>query len=263
MFEWLEQEILMVKTPRFHVIDGPIESALKKKMLVSDLPLPLSYRQFVIEFGNAKLYHRAANDGYRIGVFGEPREARLRDGVYIYHLGFHDGASVYVKPEPGEDEYPIYEFEVDTEDKVAENFEEWLTTSCARVRKQHSKAKWAEILRGPEPFTLKEIDVIEARRQIRWRVLGIDSFQTLIFEVKNTSSRTLAVLSVGIRSKNWQLNGAIRLKIGHIGPGLMDVVHADCYKDLVSPYEVEAFSLPDPRPEDREWYKDLEDIHES
>ena len=96
MFEWLEQEILAIKTPRFHVVDGPAAAKLREAILQSNLPLPPSYREFVVKFGNAKLYRMAGSDSYRIGVFAGPREATLADGTRIYHLGFHDGASVYV-----------------------------------------------------------------------------------------------------------------------------------------------------------------------
>ena len=50
--------------------------------------------------------------------------------------------------------------------------------------------------------------------------------------MKNTSSRTLPVLTVGIRSKDGRLNGAALLRIGHIGPGQTDILHKSCYKGL-------------------------------
>ena len=141
---------------------------------------------------------------------------------------------------------------------MAENFEEWLAASCARARKTYGKEKWAEILRGPEPFTPDEFEVIKTRQRIRWRVLGIDTDGNHIFEITNASNRTLPVLTVGLRSRDRHLNGAVRLKIGHIGPTQTGVLHVDCYKDLVSPHEIEAFALPDPRPEDRERFEELE-----
>jgi hypothetical protein len=104
-----------------------------------------------MKFGNAKLY-RSSLGGYRVGVFAGPREATLGDGSCIYHIGFDDGASIYVKPETCSTELPIFEFE-DSEERVADGFEEWLLASCARARKAYGKNKWAEILRGPAPFS--------------------------------------------------------------------------------------------------------------
>jgi hypothetical protein len=257
MFEWLEQEIAEIKTPRFHVVDGPVEANLREAVMHSGLPLPPSYKEFVLKFGNAKLYRRAQSDGYRIGVFAGPREATLNDRSRIYHLGFHDGASVYVKPDSSSTELPVFEFESDSEERVANDFEEWLRESCTRARNTYGKEKWTEIVRGPEPFTMEEQEVIQARRAIQWRVLGIDADGNHIFEVTNASGRALPVLTVGVHSKDRRLNGAVLLRIGHIGPGQTGIAHADCYKDLVSPDEIEIVALPDPQPEDRERYDEL------
>jgi hypothetical protein len=98
---------------------------------------------------------------------------------------------------------------------------------------------------------------IQARRQIRWRVVGTDPSGDKVFEVTNGGNRTIPVLTVGLRSRNGRLNGAVRLKIGHVLPGHTEQLHADCYKDLMSPDEVEAFALPDPNPEDREYYAEF------
>jgi hypothetical protein len=257
MFEWLEQEIFAIKTPRFHVVDGPAEAKLREAVRQSNLPLPPAYREFVLKFGNAKLYRMAASDSYRIGIFAGPKEATLADGTGIYHLGFHDGASVYVKPEPNSTVLPIFEFESGSEEKVADDFGGWLTESCVQARSAYGREKWAEIVRGPEPFTAEENEVIEARRLIQWRVLGIDAEGNHIFELVNAGSRTLPVLTVGVRSKDRRLNGAVLLKIGHIRPGQTGIVHTDCYKDLMSPRDIEIFALPDPQPEDREQYAEL------
>ena len=115
MFEWLEQEKSAIKTPRFHLVDGPAKGKLRRAILQSDFPLPQSYKEFVLKFGNAKLYHKVRY--YVIEVFAGPREATLEDGTCIYHLGAHDGASVYVKSGFDSAEMPIFEFEVDEEDE--------------------------------------------------------------------------------------------------------------------------------------------------
>jgi hypothetical protein len=256
MFEWLEEEIATIKTPRFHVVDGPVPERLAEAVFQSEVPLPVSYREFVLEFGNAKLYRRSRN-GYQIGVFAGPREFTLKDGTNIYHLGFHDGANIYVKPDLNLDELPVFELQDGSEKKVADDFAEWLNESCAQARSTYGRKKWAEILNGPKPFTAEERKIIQTRQQIQWRVLGIDSSGDHIFEVTNAASRTLQTLTVGVRSKDNRLNGAVLLKIGDIRPGQTTVLHADCYKEFVSPNESEIFALPDPQPEDREFYSEL------
>jgi hypothetical protein len=254
MFEWLEREIETIKTPKFHLVDGPAEGKLKDAVLGSMLPLSASYKEFVLKFGNAKLYRTARDGSYRVGVLAGPREALLSGGDRVYYTGFHDGATVYVRAPLIPTHMSIYEFESGPEERVADDFEEWLTASCAHARATFGKEQWAEVLRGPKPFTAKEEELIEARRRIQWRVLGIDAAGNHIFEVTNAGRRALPVLTVGARSKNGRLNGAIRLDISGVGPGQTAVLHADCYKDLMPPTEIEPFALPDPEPEDRERY---------
>src|ERR1051326_4248681 len=131
MFEWLEQEISAIKTPRFHVVDGPADAKLRQAVSESRVAMPSAYKEFVLKFGNAKLYRDFQSDSYRLGVFAGPREAMLDDGTRIYHIGFHDGASVYVKCLSNSALAPIFEFEAGSEEEVAGNFEEWLSESCA------------------------------------------------------------------------------------------------------------------------------------
>jgi hypothetical protein len=114
--------------------------------------------------------------------------------------------------------------------------------------------KWAEILRGPKPFSSEEMEIIQARRSLHWRLVGIDSNGNHIFEVTNAGRRSLATLTIGVRSLNGRLNGAVRLDVSKVNPGLTRRLHVDCYKDLVQPQQVEVFALPDPKPEDRDYY---------
>jgi len=254
MFEWLEEEISKVKTPRFHVVDGPADAKLREAVTEAGLDVPPAYKEFVLKFGNAKLYRNTRNSSYQIGVFASPREAVLGSGKRIYHIGFHNGASVYLKHLSNSSPLPIFEFESSWEEAVASSFEEWLSESCASARKKYGKARWAEILRGPKPFSGEENEIIEARRLVSWRVLGIDPDGNHIFEITNTGRRALMALTVGARSKDGRLNGAIRLDVRHVGPGETALLHASCYKDLVQPQEVDVFALPDPQPEDRDYY---------
>jgi hypothetical protein len=257
MFEWLEEELSTIKTPRFHVVERPADQKLREAVAQSDLSLPSSYKEFVLKFGNAKLYRRHHNDSYQIGVFAGPREVILNDKTRIYQVGYHDDANVYVKPQSDSIGFPVFELGSDFERKVADDFEAWLTESCANARRTYGRRKWAEIINGPAPFTAEEQSISMARRAIQWRVLGVDAIGNHIFEVSNESGRTLPVLTVGIRSKDRRLNGAVLLKVRHIGPGQTGIVHASCYKGLVSPGEIEAYALPEPQPEDREQYAEF------
>jgi len=252
MFEWLEKELSAIKTPRFHVVDGPPDSKLREAVMQSSLLLPASYREFVLRFGNARLYRRSRN-GYLIGVFAGPREQKFNDGTRAYQIGFHDDASVYIEPVAGS----VVEIVLDSRKVVADDFEEWLAACCTAARSEYGVEKWAEILRGPEPFTPEEEAVIETRRGIHWRVVGIDNEGNHVLEVTNGSSGTLPVLTVGVRSRDRRLNGAVLLRIGDIEPGQTAMLHVDCYRKVKPPEEIEVFELPEPAPEDREFYAEL------
>ncbi len=254
MFDWLEREISEIKTPRFHLIDGPAPQILRESIIRSPMPVPASYKQFVLRFGNAKLY-RNGRTSYTIGVFASPKETTLIDGARIWHLGFHSGASVYIKPECGLDK--IFEFEDGVEEQTGKDFSRWLSATSHAARESYGAKKWAEIVRGPAPFTREEEDRIEARRQIEWKLLNLDSDGDYLFEISNNAQRSLPTLTVGVRSKDGRLNGAVRLDIRHIKPGQKAVLKVDCYKNLAPPEEIEVFSLPEPRPEDRDYYREL------
>ena len=260
MYEWLEQEIAAIHTPRFHLVDGPAEAGMEEIILHSGLPVPASYMQFVLKFGNAKLYRDVRHNSYEIGVFAAPRVSTLGDGTRLYHVGFHDGASVYIKSGENLDTLPIYEFEAGGEDCVADDFEDWIKESCDKARQKFSEAEWTRILLGPTPFSAREEEVIKARRSIQWHVRGIDLEGNHIIEVTNAGTKELPVLKVGVRSKDGRLNGAALLKIAGLGPGETTVLHMDCYRGLKKPEELELFTLPDPQPEDRLLYPELAEM---
>lgn len=254
MFEWLEEEILSIKTPRFHVVDGPADAKLVEAVIRTGVAVPSAYKDFVLKFGNAKLYRNTRNDSYHVVVLAGPREVVLKNGTRAFVIGFRDGASVYVKDLPSSTRIPIFERESDSEEMAADSFDEWLLASCAFARRTYGDARWAEILRGPKPFSVEEKEIIETRRSMRWKVIGIDSDGNHIFEITNAGRRVLAALTVGVRSKDGRLNGAIRLDTRSVIPGQSAKLHAGCYKGIVQPEDLQIFELPDPKPEDRDYY---------
>ncbi len=132
MYEWLESEILEIKTPRFHVVDGPADDALKESIVVSGALVPVNYMEFVLKFGSAKLYRDGRRGSYRIGVFGAPSLVL----PHLLHIGFDDGASVYVKDVGELTSIPIFQWESGSEDKVADDFAEWIKQSCSKARRE-------------------------------------------------------------------------------------------------------------------------------
>lgn len=257
MFEWLEKEIIAIKTPRFHIIDGPADPQLREAIETTPLQLSESYKAFVLKFGNAKLYRHAGSSSYCIAVFAGPRRRISNDGNEDYQIGFYDDANAYIRPSLGllaTGETPIFEAHDGVLRKVADGFEEWLCKRCDTARRKFGKSGWQQILNGPKPFTADEQSIANARRSFHWRFVGINSNGDHLIEIRNDSDRILPFFTLGVRSKDRHLNGGHYLRVENLTPGQTEVLTVDCYKDLVAPEQIELFDLPDPGPEDREYY---------
>lgn len=256
MFEWLDLELAAVRTRRFHVVDGPASADFRSAVLSSPLPVPPSYMAFVLRFGNAKLYRMTGLNLYWMRVFAAPHDVESREGEPLLYIGGYDETCIYLREETLErgGEAPIFESTESGIRKAADTFEEWLKARAARARRRYKKREWAEVLRGPSPFTADELSIVEARRLFSWRVVGATASGDIMYEVSNRSARRLPFLSVGVRGKTGTLQGGVWLPVGHIGPGQTCVVAKDTYRDLLDPSEVEVYLLPDPEPEERARY---------
>jgi hypothetical protein len=264
MFEWLVDEMAKVKTRKFYLVDGPLPADERELVERSELPIPPSYRSFVLQFGNAKLYRMGSQ--YRVQVFAGPSADETEEGEPILCFGRTDEAAAYFKESlltPGK-ESPAFEWNYDEkiERQTANGFEEWLRKKCARARRFYTTEEWQEIEEGPPPFSDRERKIIEARRKFRWRIVGMSSSGNIQFEVHNGSSMMLQFLTIGIRGKrrgtDSTLEGGVWLPVGSVLPGQTAVIEKDCYKQWVDPQDVVAFEEPDPEPEDRSRYWEFE-----
>jgi hypothetical protein len=108
MFEWLVAEMAKVKTRKFYLVDGPLPADKRELVERSELPVPPSYKGFVLQFGNAKLYR--IGDQYRVQVFW-PQGRRNEEGGPRLYFGRTDDTAVYFKESllvPG-GESPVFE----------------------------------------------------------------------------------------------------------------------------------------------------------
>lgn len=260
MFEWLVDEMAKVKTRKFHLVDGPLPADERELVERSDVPIPPSYKSFVLQFGNAKLY-RGPVDQYRVQVFAAPRAIVEEEGEPLLYFGRTDRSLAYFKEEllvPG-GETPVFEWRHQQGiQRTADGFEDWLRKKCKWARGTFTKKQWRAIENGPAPFSDQEKRIVEARRKFRWRVVGISSDGAIQFEVHNGSDMVLPYLTIGIRGKrrgtDEMLNGGAWLPVGTVPPGQTAVIEKECYKKWVDPHDVEAFEKPEPGPEDREHY---------
>jgi|SRR6516162_9107103 hypothetical protein len=133
MFEWLEQEIATIKTRRFHIIDGAADAALRASVETGGGLFPRSYKEFVLRFGNAKLYKEL--DYYIVGVLAAPVEMESREREELYCIGHYDSADACFKATllHGADESPIFEAHGGKLVQVADGFEAWLIANRQHI----------------------------------------------------------------------------------------------------------------------------------
>lgn len=257
MFAWLVRELAEIKTPKFHLVNPP-GSAFPED---PERPRGASsaHRAFVRRFGDARLY-RFSRTGYLLGVFATPQEMTQADGTPVACIGWYDGDRAYTALAARTGTTPVFEAGEAPWHQVADGFEEWIESRSALARKEYSRKKWAEILRGPRPFSPEELSTLEARRLITWEVVGIEATGEHAIKVSNRSVRQLPRLTIGARSKDGRLNGGVILKTEHVRPGETSILHVNCYKDLRPPEEIELFDLPEPGPEDRDYYAELRGV---
>jgi hypothetical protein len=255
MFEWLEKEINEIKTRHFHVVDGPAGDVLREAVERSELALPRSYKEFVLRFGNAKLYKQLSY--YIVGILASPIEEISKEtGETFHRFGHYQADSAYFKLSlmHRDLETPVFEGGEEPLRQVGDGFESWLRKRCTDARRSYKKNRWAGIVAGPAPFTAEERTIVQARKRFACRVVGVASDGKLRFEAFNGSDTVLPFLSVGIRRKDGGFQGGIWLPVSHVRPKETAIIEHDCYSKLVTPSEIETYQLPDPEPEDRERY---------
>ena len=230
MFDSLMDEMSQIKTRKFHLVDGPASPELRAAVEASGWRLPPPYEEFVLQFGNAKLYRRSSS--WLVEVYAGPREAVSAEGEPLVHFGRTQTSLAYFKESllVEGSESPVFEWRHGQGlRQTADGFLDWLTSKCRWARKQYSKKEWEAIESGPTPLTERELAVVEARKHFRWRVVGIAANGDLQFEIHNGSNSVLPSISLGFRGrlrppKSGPLNGGIHLPVSSIAPGATKIV---------------------------------------
>lgn len=256
MYENLAEEIERIKTNKFHLVDGPLSAVRQKLIEESELLVPQSYKQFVIQFGNAKFYRHDLSR-YYLEVFNVPTNAETEDGEPLFYFGRGDSSWAYFKESQFVEgaESPVYEWRYNFGlRKTADGFEEWLEAKRRGARKHYKKKEWAAIEAGPLPFTSDEKAIVEARKKFHWRVVGVAADGRIQIEVHNGSNRVIPYLTIGVNKRNEGRFGGIRLPVHSVLPTETRLIESDCYKKYLSPEDVELFDEAEPGPEDREFY---------
>jgi hypothetical protein len=266
MYEWLEKEITDIKTIKFHVIKtegGKVDTATMPFEIYS--LFPPSYVAFISKFGGAKLYRE--NNYYQVGVLNTPQDKIIQSGEKILYIGYFNDSEAYFKYSlltPGK-ESPVYEWNDEGFEKIADSFLEWLTIRCQDARNTYTDLEWKEIWNGPKPFTSEEEAIVTARKQLRWQVVEFDENRNLKIAVKNNSNLILPYLTIGMRAIDATFEGRIwesnlHINVSSIEPGQESFVEHHIHQHLFTPINTEFFQPPDPLPSERDKYWEFQKL---
>jgi hypothetical protein len=211
------------------------------------------YADFLRSHGAVRMFPRGR--AYRLHVTPTLQKVR-RDDHDLLELGNDDGEPVYFLAHDSDGEprvYTVFEGELE---EVGASFDEWFASACERIRNSYSDEEWKALLDGPSAFSSRERAVIEARRKFDVSIEGIEPDKRVRLRVHNGSELTLPWLTVGVRSTNPPLEGALWLDVSNIKPGTTATLTVDAYRDQVDPANIE-LELRDPRPEDRKSFREL------
>ena len=113
-------------------------------------------------------------------------------------------------------------------------------------------------------FSKNEQKIVAARRQFTWKLMGFAENGDALFEVHNASEMRLPYLSIGIQGRGGsKLTGGVWLDIAGIEPGNTGIVQKDCYKDQLSPEELECVEMNDPTPENKDRYWEFQRLNKN
>jgi hypothetical protein len=258
LFDWLRDECLQIQSQQFHIFDALSFDDFCYVLDDHRVNLHGDYCDFLKEFGWGKLF-TDHSDAPAIAIYPlkEYRRHDCADGKT--YVGFADrgNKSFCFEEQQVLSGYPctVYMLKGKSAKEVHLNFSEWLKTSYDIVKAGYSKTKWMRIVAGPKPFSEEEMQVVEARRNFSWKLIGFSDDGGAKFEVTNNSNRRLPFLSIGIQDKaRAVLIGGVWLNVAHIQPGTTAIVIKDCYKDQISSDQLMPFHLPEPIPEKKERY---------
>lgn len=265
-YDWLKQETDSIRLKQFFTFEP---------RPVSDLdlfearygPLPSDYREFVQQFGQARLFRHQRSPWHCLSIFAPPRAQQLKAG------GGGKGARPSMRIEVGHqinsgDAWFQWNDGVFVEGgaifaglscqpaRVIASFEDWLKKSFHSSKKLYSKTEWQAALNPARPFDERERQIVGAIPNYGFRKVGVSVSGNVLVQVENKSPIELPLLTVGVRNREG-MEGTIALSTEGILPDTTRTIEADAYRSAMNPHEVELFRLPVPEPEDRPYYLEL------
>lgn len=260
MFETIHDLIRSVNTPKFflatHEVDWDAVAAIERACG----RLPLDYVSFLHEFGQARLFRGPMMGLYQIEILRRPYVWDEAMGARAIQFGAIPGTPAVFKADAKSHRVAstVYLSVGAGHRRVGKSFGEWLLASIGRRRAKYSRRRWAEIVRGPQPFSPEEQRIVDALARYSFRKAGVAPNGDVLIEVFNGSNAILRNISVGVRAGDL-VEGGVRLRVDMVGPGETRILSCDCYKDLIPADQVTLFREPPPGPEDREYRWEFSD----
>lgn len=245
MYEWLAAELQSIATPKFHLVEGAAEEDFREVVLNSGIALPDAYKAFAVEFGNAKFFRKGRAE-YKMSVVAGPRKIEDCPGGFL--VGFWRGDWIALR----EGEEGVFNRKLSK--LLSPSFDQWLADAYRAIQARYPKKQWKAIVAGPPPFDEEEASMVAARAKFVWRVLGADENGDMLIEIENRSERSIPRFALGARALDRRLHGGLNLDVSAISPGSKAVLTRSCYKKFYPADQMELFDLPQPGPEDREYY---------
>ena len=260
-YDWLHEALKLNHNRKFHAVEGPPADDIRQ--LIEDAwKMPPSYRQFVLQFGEAHFFREGGS--YLLEIFRAPHQWTI-GGEEVCYIGRTDSTKTFLKPNLDEEdiESPVYElFYQGGLQKTADSFDQWLAMKWrSRTRRFRTKANLQAAMTAAEPFTAAELAIVAARRQFVWRSLGMTEDGGIRVEITNNSTLQLPYLSIGVAGVRQgstlpaSLIGWCSVEVRDLQPGQSVVLEMGAYKSLARHFSSrELVERPDPDPEDRELY---------
>lgn len=259
MFDWLKQEVSCVRWRNFFTFQQNIQEEDLLNFENELGPFPNGYREYLLEFGDSRLFRSLEHRWYHLAVLGPPGLLHLANGKELLKIGFFiNGGTAGFKLEEGKlcENKVIYECRDTSLEVIADNFEDWLKNRFNKAKTLYSKSEWEKILAGAPPFNSKEIKIVEAIGQFSFEKVGVSNDRNVLIKVHNGSGIRLKWLTVGVRVPGL-LDGGVWLDISDIAPGETKILAKGCYKRLYSPDLIELYRKPLPQPEERAYYHEF------
>jgi len=256
MYNWLRDAIREVAVPKFHLVGEPCKPVDAEYILNASLEVPVSYKNFIVEFQYAKLF-RDGLKHYRIDIWPDPifYESEKYGGLTC--IGKYEMGYVYFnfdELDKGKD-VPVYEwYGMSGIRKAADSFPDWIEIKYRNARRKYKSKEWKKLLVPLPPFTEHEQTIIAARHQMKWELVRVEDNLDRVIRVTNMSNIVLPFLTLDINRADGSNIGGKFVPISDLLPGETKEYRFSLYEEYPDHAEQQLADRRDPEPGEQEFY---------